>query len=208
MLSSLGSFVTFAGHALLVFIFMIFILVGQPHLPTRIHAAFDPEQAQRICEILEHITQDLQTYFSAKALISLVTGILVNLTLIFFAIDFAMLWGVLAFMLNFIPTAGSTLAAIPPIIIALLKFDSFIPAIWIAASLTFINVLLGGLIEPRLMGQRLNLSPVLVILSLLFWGWLWGIMGMALAVPIMATIKIVCENIPALRFVSVLISSK
>jgi predicted PurR-regulated permease PerM len=69
-------------------------------------------------------------------------------------------------------------------------------------------VVLGGLIEPKLMGQRLNLSPLLVILSLLFWGWLWGITGMALSVPIMASIKIVCENIPQLRFVSVLMSSK
>lgn len=208
VLSSLGSFVTFAGHLLLVYIFTIFILVGQRHLPERIHKAFDLEQAQRICDMLERITQELQTYLGTKAFISLVTAILVNVLLVFFDIDFAILWALLAFMLNFIPTIGSTFAAIPPILIAVLKFDSIMPAVWVAVYFTVINVVLGGLIEPKLMGQRLNLSPLLVILSLLFWGWLWGVTGMALSVPIMASIKIACENIPQLRFVSVLMSSK
>jgi AI-2 transport protein TqsA len=208
ILSSLGSFVTFTGHLLLVYIFTIFILVGQRHLPQRIHKAFDLEQAQRICDMLERITQELQTYLGTKAFISLVTGILVNVLLVFFDIDFAILWALLAFMLNFIPSIGSIVAAIPPILIAVLKFDSILPALWVAFYFTVINVVLGCLIEPKLMGQRLNLSPLLVILSLLFWGWLWGVTGMALAVPIMASIKIVCENIPQLCFVSVLMSSK
>jgi predicted PurR-regulated permease PerM len=208
VLSSLGSFVTFAGHLLLVYIFTIFILVGQRHLPERIHKAFDCEQAQRICDMLERITQELQTYLGTKAFISLVTAILVHVLLVFFDIDFAILWALLAFMLNFIPSIGSIFAAIPPILIAVLKFDSIMPAAWVAIYFTAINVVLGGLVEPRLMGQRLNLSPLLVILSLLFWGWLWGFTGMALSVPIMASIKIVCENIPQLRFASVLMSSK
>ena len=208
LLSSLGSSLTLAGHLLLTFIFMIFILIGQRHLPRRIYHAFEVEQAQRLCDIIQRITRDLQTYLGAKVLISLVTGILVNLYLVFLEIDFAILWGVLAFILNFIPSLGSTLAAIPPVLIAILKFNSIMPAVWTAAGLMAINILLGGLIEPRVMGQRLNLSPLLVVLSLLFWGWLWGITGMVLSVPIMATIKIVCENIPSLRFISVLMSSK
>ncbi len=208
VLASLGSFVTFAGHLFLVFIFMIFILVGQRHLPQRIHNAFDSDQADRICNMLERITQQLQTYLGTKALISVVTGILVHVLLVSFDIDFAILWALLAFMLNFIPSVGSTLAAVPPVLIAVLKFQSIMPAIWVAVCFTIINVTLGGFVEPRLLGQRLNLSPLLVILSLLFWGWLWGLTGMALSVPIMATIKIVCENMPQLRFISVLMSSK
>ena len=208
VLSSLGSFVTFAGHLLLIFIFMVFLLVGQHQVPDRIRRAFEPEQAQRINDVLERITQQMQAYLGAKALISFVTGVLVHLFLTLFDIDFAILWGVLACMLNFIPSVGSPLAAIPPILIALLKFDSLMPAVWVAVYLVVINVVLGGLIEPRLMGQRLNLSPLLVILSLLFWGWLWGITGMALAVPIMVTIKIICENLPSLYFVSVLMSGR
>ena len=177
-------------------------------LPNRIHEAFDFDRAQRLCDMLERITQELQTYLGTKTLISLVTGIIINLLLVFFDIDFAVLWAVLAFMLNFIPSVGSTVAGIPPILIAVLKFDSLMPAVWIAICITLINILLGGFVEPRLMGQRMNLSPLLVILSLLFWGWLWGLTGMALAVPIMATIKIVCENVPKLHFVSVLMGGK
>jgi predicted PurR-regulated permease PerM len=207
VLSSLGSFVAFAGDLLLIFIFMVFLLVGQRHMPTRIRRAFEVDRAQRINDVVERITQQMQTYLGAKALISFVTGILVHLFLVLFDIDFAILWAVLAFMLNFIPSVGSSLAAVPPILIALLKFDSPMPAVWVAVCLTVINVTLGGLIEPRLMGQRLNLSPLLVIMSLLFWGWLWGITGMALAVPIMVSLKIICENIPTLHFVSILMSS-
>jgi predicted PurR-regulated permease PerM len=208
VLSSLGSFITFLGRLLLVFLFTVFILLGQQSLPMRIRRAFGEEEAHRIIQLLERITRQTQTYLGAKALISLVTGILVNLVLILLEVDFAVLWGALAFMLNFIPHVGSPIAAIPPILVAVLKFDTLLPAVWVAVSLIAINVVLGGLIEPRLMGQRLNLSPLLVILSLFFWGWLWGIVGMVLAVPIMATIKIICENIPPLHFVSTLMSGK
>ncbi len=204
VLSSLGSFVAFLGNLLLIFFFMIFILLGLHRLPARIQRAFGPEQAQRVILVLEHITRQVQTYLGTKALISLVTGVLVNLVLTLLNIDFAVLWGALAFLLNFIPHIGSPIAAIPPILIAVLKFETLIPAVWVAASIAAINVVLGGIIEPRLMGWNLNLSPLLVILSLLFWGRLWGVAGMVLAVPIMATLKIICENLRLLRPISLL----
>lgn len=208
VLSSLGPFFAFVGRLLLVFLFMVFILLGHQSLPARIHRAFGEADGQRITQVLQRTTRQAQTYLGAKALISLVTGVLVNLVLLVFDIDFAVLWGTLAFLLNFIPHIGSIVAAIPPILVAVLKFDTLMPAVWVTVSIIAINTILGGLIEPRLMGQRLNLSPLLVIFSLLFWGWLWGIAGMILAVPIMATIKIICENIPRLRFVSLLMSGK
>lgn len=208
VLTSMGSFVAILGRLLLVFIFVVFILLGQQRLPRRIRQAFGDEEAERILQVLERITRQAQAYLGAKALISLVTGILVNLLLMAMDVDFAVLWGTLAFVLNFIPYIGSPVAAIPPILIAILKFDTLMPAIWIAIAIATINIILGGFAEPRLVGQRLNLSPLLVILSLLFWGWLWGIAGMVLAVPILATIKIVCENVPPLRFVSLLMGSR
>ncbi len=208
VLSSLGSFVSFLGRMILVFLFVVFILLGHQSLPARIHRAFGEEDARRITEVLGRITRQAQTYLGAKAMISLVTGVLVNLVLMLLEVDFAMLWGMLAFLLNFIPHIGSPIAAIPPILVAALQFDTLMPAIWVGVSLTAINIVLGGLVEPRLMGQRLNLSPLLVLLSLLFWGWLWGIAGMVLAVPIMATIKIVCENVPPLRFVGLLMGGR
>ena len=206
VLASVGTFVTFLGHLLLVLLFMVFILLGQQRLPQRIHRAFGEEQAQRLTLVLQRITRDVQTYLGTKALLSVVTGVLVNLCLVILQVDFAVLWGALAFMLNFIPHIGAPVATIPPLLVAILKFDTLMPAVWVVVCVTLIHIVLGICIEPRLMGRNLHLSPLLVVLSLLFWGWLWGIVGTLLAVPIMATIKIVCENLPSLHFVSALMS--
>ena len=205
-LASLGTFVTFLGHLLLVLLFMVFILLGQQRLPQRIHRAFGEEQAQRLTLVLQRITRQVQTYLGTKALLSVVTGVLVNLCLMILQVDFAVLWGALAFMLNFIPHLGAPVATIPPLLVAILKFDTLMPAVWVVVCVTLIHIVLGICIEPRLMGRSLHLSPLLVVLSLLFWGWLWGIVGTLLAVPIMATIKIVCENLPSLHFVGALMS--
>lgn len=207
-LASVGTFVTFLGNLLLVLLFMVFILLGQQRLPQRLHRAFGEAQAQRITLILQRITRQVQTYLGTKALLSLVTGVLVNLCLIILQVDFAVLWSALAFMLNFIPHVGAPLATIPPVLVAILKFDTLMPAVWIVVSVSVIHIVLGGFIEPRLMGRSLHLSPLLVVLSLLFWGWLWGIIGMLLAVPMMATIKIICENFPSLRFLGLLMSEE
>jgi predicted PurR-regulated permease PerM len=99
-------------------------------------------------------------------------------------------------------------ASSPPVLIAILKFDTLMAAVWVVVCVTLIHIVLGYVVEPRMMGRSLHLSPLLVLLSLLFWGWLWGIVGMLLAVPIMATIKIICENLPSLRFLSLLMSEE
>lgn len=208
VLTSLGTFVTFLGHLLLVLLFMVFILFGQQRLPARIHRAFGAEQAQRLTLVLEGITRQIQTYLGTKALLSLVMGILVNLCLVVLQVDFAVLWGALAFMLHFIPHIGAVLATIPPVLVALVKFGTIMPAIWVVVCIAVIHIVLGMCLEPRIMGRSLHMSPLLVVLSLLFWGWLWGIVGTILAVPIMATIQIVCDNIPSLRFVSALMSDE
>ncbi len=207
-LASVGTFVTFLGHLLLVLLFMVFILLGQQRLPQRLHRAFGEAQAQRITLVLHRITRQIQTYLGTKALLSLVSGVLVNLCLLILQVDFAVLWGALAFLLNFIPHVGAPISIIPPVLVAILKFDTLMPAVWVLVSVTLIHVVLGSFIEPRLMGRSLHISPLLMVLSLLFWGWLWGVVGAVLAVPIMATIKIVCENIPPLRFLSALMSER
>src|SRR5215813_5158424 len=126
-LASVGTFVTFLGYLLLVLLFMVFILLGQQRLPQRLHRAFGEEQAQRITLVLQRITRQVQTYLGTKALLSLVTGVLVNLGLLILQVDFAVLWGALAFLLNFIPNVGAPIATIPPIVVAILKFDTLMP---------------------------------------------------------------------------------
>jgi predicted PurR-regulated permease PerM len=122
-------------------------------------------------------------------------------------VDFAVTWGALAFFLNFIPTVGSMIASIPPILVALVQFDTFWPAVVTALALLTIQMVIGNGITPKVMGDQLNLSPVVVLISLVFWGWLWGIVGALLSTPIASAIKIVCENIDALKPISILMGS-
>jgi predicted PurR-regulated permease PerM len=117
-------------------------------------------------------------------------------------------WGALAFFLNFIPTVGSIVASIPPILLALVQFyPSLWPGVVTLLSMMTIQLGMGNALAPKVMGDQLNLSPVVVLLSLLFWGWLWGIVGALLSIPIAAAIKIVCENIETLHPISVMMGS-
>jgi predicted PurR-regulated permease PerM len=123
-------------------------------------------------------------------------------------VDFAVTWGALAFFLNFIPTVGSIAASFPPIILALVQYY---PTLW-PCVITLISILtiqlgMGNGIAPKVLGDQLNLSPVVILLSLLFWGWLWGVVGALLSVPITAALKIVCENIEPLQPISVMMGS-
>jgi predicted PurR-regulated permease PerM len=128
------------------------------------------------------------------------------LTLI--GVDFAVTWGALAFFLNFIPTVGSIVASIPPVLLALVQYyPSFWPAVITLVSVTTIQMGMGNALAPKILGDQLNLSPVVVLLSLLFWGWLWGIVGALISIPIAAAIKIVCENIKTLHPISVMMGS-
>jgi predicted PurR-regulated permease PerM len=123
-------------------------------------------------------------------------------------VDFAVTWGALAFFLNFIPTVGSIMASIPPILLALVQFyPSLWPGIITLITVMTIQLGMGNALAPKVMGDQLNLSPVVVLLSLLFWGWLWGIVGALISIPIAAAIKIICENIETLHPISVMMGS-
>jgi predicted PurR-regulated permease PerM len=123
-----------------------------------------------------------------------------------FRVDFAIFFGFQAFLLNYIPNIGSTIATALPVIVAFLQFGKLWPVFWIFIIITILDNLVGNLLEPRLMGKGLGLSPLAIIFSLFFWYWLWGIPGTILAVPILAILKIVASNIPSLKFAAELIS--
>ncbi len=139
------------------------------------------------------IVQNLNAYFGTKALTSLVTGALVAISLAIIGIDFPLLWGFLAFLLNFIPNIGSIIAAVPAILLALVQYG-FPSALAVLIVFLIINVIIGNVIEPRLMGRNLGLSPLIVFISLIFWGWVLGTVGMLLATPLTMTIKIIFDN--------------
>ena len=206
LLSSLGTFLTFISNLFLIFIFLIFILAGRGKAQAKIKSSFSPRRGAKIIDVIQNIDTQIQKYLAIKTVVSFFTGVLVTIVLIIFGVDFAIVFGLLTFLLNYIPNIGSIIATALPVAIAIFQFETLWPAFWILIILTAIQMTMGNFVEPRFMGQGLGLSPLLVLFSLFFWGWLWGLPGMILAVPIVAIIKIVCNNIPSLQFVAALMS--
>ena len=207
LLSSLGPFFSFLSKLFLVLIFLVFILAGKGKGMAKIESAFSRTNATRIHRIISNINRDIQRYLAIKTVSNLISAAVTTLVLAFFGLDFAILFGALTFVLNYIPSIGSIIATVLPMLIAAFQFPNLWPAVWIGILMTVIQNVMGNFLEPKLMGRGLGLSPLVVLFALFFWGWLWGVAGMVLAVPIVAVIKIVCHNIPELKFISVLMSS-
>jgi AI-2 transport protein TqsA len=184
------------------------LLLAKPYFKFKIKKAFSSDQADRVSRIIESISKQIGSYLALQFLISLTTGILVWLALVVIGVDFAATWGILAFVLNFIPTVGSIIASLLPVLVATIQFyPSYWTPIICLVSMLIIQMVMGNVVSPKVMGDRLNLSPVAILLSLLFWGWLWGIIGALLSVPFTAAIMIVCENIEPLQPISIMMGS-
>lgn len=201
-------FIAFITNAILVMIFLVFMLLAKPYANDKLRAAFSPERANILIDITNTISRQIGAYLGALFVISLVTGLVVWGALELLGVEFAFTWGLLAFVLNFIPTIGSIVASIPPVLMALAQFAPEIwPAVGVALALFVIQQTLGNFIAPKVYGDRLNLSPVVILLFLVFWGWLWGVTGALLAVPIAAAIQIALSQIPALAPLAVMMGS-
>lgn len=207
MAVSVAPVVAFTSKLVLVIFYLVFLLLGKPFFNAKLRHAFAEDKAKLIAGVLGSISRQFGVYLSLQLLISLVTGFIVWFGLYWLDVDFAVTWGTLAFLLNFIPNIGSILASIPPVLVALVQFPSPWMAVAVAFMLLTIQMTIGNVIAPKVFGERLNLSPVVVLISLVFWGWLWGVAGALLAVPIASAIKIVCENIETLRPISILMGS-
>ncbi|MEX1365410.1 MAG: AI-2E family transporter [Nannocystaceae bacterium] len=203
-----GSFVTSVIAALsntaLVVLTMVFILLEVAGLPAKLRAAMADPNAD-LSEFTD-IMHEVQRYLVIKTVVSAVTGVIAGLILGALGVDFPVLWGLVAFLLNFIPTVGSVIAAFPPIALSLVQPGlGWLTALAVAAGYLAINTVIGNIIEPQLLGRRLGLSPLVVFLSLVFWGWVWGPVGMLLSVPLTIAARIVLERSEDLHWVAVLL---
>lgn len=154
---------------------------------------------------LARITLDIQAYLAVKTVVSMGTGLAAGAWVGLLGVDFAVLWGLLTFLLNFVPNIGSVLAAFPPALLALLQFGPG-AAVMVVIGYIAVNGLFSYLIEPYLMGRRLNLSPLVVVVSVIAWGWMWGVAGVLLAVPLTMIIKLGLESSDDLRWIAQLMS--
>jgi len=193
------SFFSFFVTILVVGFYIIFILLEVKSLPERVMRAYGEKKGGSILQLIAKINQGIVTYIRIKTFTSLLVATLCSVIMFLFGVDLWLFWGLMIFVGNFIPYIGSIFAVIPPVLIFFLQTGSFLKTFLLLIFLVIAQNLVGTFLEPRLAGKALNLSPLLVILSLAFWGWLWGIVGMFLSVPILVAIKAILEHIPPTR---------
>jgi predicted PurR-regulated permease PerM len=193
------------SNVVLILLTVTFILLEASSFPIKLRAVLgNPHQA---FPQFTRFVSDIERYMVIKTLISLTTGILIGIWLSILGVDFPILWGFLAFLLNYVPNVGSTVAAIPAVLLALIQFGMG-TAVIAAAGYIAVNFILDDVIETRLMGQRLGLSTLVVFLSLIFWGSLLGPVGMVLCIPLTMALKFTCENNKGTQWIVVLLGSE
>ncbi len=210
MLRVAGRIFTGLGDVLsrvgLILLTMIFLLLEWSAAKGKLQVAF-PGSAERLQGRLSRVAENVKRYLALKTVLSLATGALVAALLSAMAVDYALLWGLLAFLLNYIPTIGSIIAAVPGILLAFLQ-QGWEGAVIAAIGYLLINVTISNFIEPRVMGQGVGLSTLVVFLSLVFWGWVLGPVGMLLSVPLTMIFKIFLEGSEDTRWVAVMLGPR
>ena len=192
--STASSVVAFVSNGILVLIFVVFLLFGR--------------SVRRREGIYQEINTKVRRYLITKFVTSATTGILVGLCLTVLDLDLALLFGVLAFFLNFIPSVGSIISTLLPLPLAIVQFNSWIPIILVIALPGAVQMVIGNIIEPKILGEGLDLHPVTVLFALVFWGLIWGLVGMLLATPITAMVRIVLDRFETTRFIAEIMTGR
>jgi predicted PurR-regulated permease PerM len=196
-----------AGNTFLIMIYVVFLLAEQSMFAKKMKQLLsDQSSIMAFQKFLSQVNSAVRTYVYVKTLMSFLTGILSYFILLLFGVDFPVLWAFVIFLLNYVPYVGSLVATFLPAAFAVFQFQSFSIFIWVFLAIQVVQVLVGNILEPKVMGKTLNLSPLGVLIALTFWGMIWGVMGMILSVPITSILVIIALRFPATRFVAVLLS--
>ncbi|NOQ79990.1 MAG: AI-2E family transporter [Gammaproteobacteria bacterium] len=195
ILKGFGSVLT---NSFLIILTVVFILIEAAGFTQKFISLNDTgsEPSQSGEQMFSQVFVDkLRSYMSMKTIISMATGVIIAVAMWLIGLDYPVLWGVLAFMLNFVPNIGSIIAAVPAVMLALVQLG-FTSAVLVAAVYVAVNVMIGSIIEPKYMGKGLGLSTLVVVVSLVFWGWVLGPVGMLLSVPLTITVKLALDSKP------------
>ena len=208
LLSGLFSSITdIFGDALLIIIYTLFLLLEEPYFSKKIHAIYSKQNDEDdVREVLRELDKSIGRYLSLKTLISLLTGFLSYFALLIIGIDAPLFWAFLIFLMNYIPTVGSLIATVFPAMFAMLQFGDLMPGIWVLIIVGAIQLVVGNYIDPKLTGNTLNVSPLVVLIGLAFWGAIWGIIGMILSVPISVMMIIIFSQFPHTKGIAVFLS--
>ncbi|NJB87091.1 putative PurR-regulated permease PerM [Lewinella marina] len=209
LLSLLAAFTMATRQFLLVLLYTLFLLVEQHTFPQKLASLrLKPRRSARLQLLLGKLNQAIRAYIGVKFAASFATGLLSYFVIEYAGLDFAIFWAFAIFALNFIPTIGSIVATVLPSLMAFVQFDYLTPFIIVAAGVGLIQLFIGGLLEPRLYGNALNISPFVIIFSLILWGLLWGVVGMLLCVPITFVLITFLAQFRSTRPIAVLLSRR
>ncbi len=198
LFKGMGSILT---NSFVILLMVIFMLIESKDVIGKINSI----NHQRMGSF-DKVVEKIKHYMVLKTIISLGTGFTVSVMLMIIGVDYAILWGVVAFLFNFIPNIGSIIAAVPVVLLAFIQIDA-ISALIVAVGFIVINTLFGSVIEPKVMGRGLGLSTLVVFLSLIFWGWLLGPVGMLLSIPLTIMVKLILEDYENSRWIAVMLGT-
>lgn len=202
-----NGFTNFAKGLFLVLLYVLFFLIEQGAFGKKMKAlGLDLRESNRLSLVLNEINSAMRTYLGVKTFTSILTAVLSWVVFYFIDVDFALFWAFLIFLFNYVPSIGSITATVLPGLLALVQFDTLTPFLVIIFGVSAIQLLVGNILEPRLMGDTLNISPLVVVLALILWSMLWGVVGMLLSVPITVAIIIICSKFEPTRPVAILLS--
>ena len=203
----IAAFSSIVSNIMQILLYVLFLLLDQRFFNAKINALFpNYENRSKAKEVLSSVSKSIRMYISITTIISLSTGFLTYLLCEALSLQGAVLWGFLAFILNFIPTIGSIIAVIIPTLFSLVQFSELSDVLIVLISLTVIQFTIGNVIYPRLMGNKLNISQFIVILSLVVWGAMWGTVGMFLSVPMMMILMIILSQFENTKGMAIIIS--
>jgi predicted PurR-regulated permease PerM len=202
--SGLSSAYSGAGTLVMMLSFFILIMFEVPAMQRRVERAFDPITGAHVFELTERLVGKYTRYVIVRTLIGVLTGLFVGLYLWFLGVDFYLAFGFQAFLLNYVPIIGSVVAVILPTIFVAIQSLSWTETLVMASGLTLIQQVIGNYVDPRIQGQQFHITPPLVLVAILLWGWLWGIPGALLGVPIMIGVLLVLEAVPQTRWLALL----
>ena len=197
------------SNAFIILIYALFIFLEEANFHNKLKAVFtDATQFDELNDILDKIEKSITSYIGLKTLVSFITGFASYIVLLFIGIDAPLFWAFLIFLLNFIPTIGSLIGTLFPAIFCLLQFGDFNSCLMVLAIVGGIQIIVGNLLEPKLMGNTLNISSFIAIFALSFWGALWGVTGMLLSVPITVIMVIIFSQFKSTKAIAIMLSEK
>jgi AI-2 transport protein TqsA len=205
LFAGLGSLLGFLGWSVLVALLSVFILMDMPHMRRQMTLAMGRENEPAMSAAMADIDRQLRTFLAVKIGISAIMGVVATVGLLLLDVPYAWVWGPLTGLMNIVPYVGALISSVPPIVLVIIDKQSVMPGIWVAAFVILLQQVEGNFVTPKIMGDKIQLNVVAVLLASMVWGWLWGALGVLLAVPITATIKVVCERIEPLRPIAVLL---